>query len=582
MTTLPGETGAGGAPASSARCGGPAAVHVRGLVKAYSGVRAVNGIDLDIRRGEIFALLGPNGAGKTTTVEILEGYRTRDGGEVAVLGYDPGRQRAPLKRKIGIVLQSTGVEPYLTVSETIRMYAGFYPDPRPVDEVIGLVGLEEKRDSRVNKLSGGQQRRLDVAIALAGNPELLFLDEPTTGFDPSARREAWEVIKNLATLGKTVLLTTHYMDEAQYLADRVAVISAGRIVAEGDPATLADRELAKARIRYRVPDGATPPAGLAGPTAADGFTEFSPDDVTTALHRLTGWALDHQISLDGLEVSRPSLEDVYLSLTSAPAAGGRGHGMSAVTMTASQVRYVNKSFWRNPASAFFTFAFPLMFLVIFTSLLGHYTVHIGTRSVNSATYYVASMASFAVITACYNNIAIGTTFQRDAGVLKRTNGTPLPSGSFLGARVVHALFISVILVVITAAFGRVFYSADIPTGLTLLRFLVVLVVGAASFCALGLATTAVIPNADASAAIVNAIILPLLFLSGIFIPFGNDTPDWILWIARIFPVKHFADGMQAGFLGTAFHWTDVLVVAAWGLAGLALAMRFFSWEPHRS
>jgi len=182
------------------------------------------------------------------------------------------------------------------------------------------------------------------------------------------------------------------------------------------------------------------------------------------------------------------------------------------------------------------------------------------------------MASFAVITACYNNIAIQMTFQRDAGVLKRTNGTPLPSGSFLGARVVHALFISVILVVITAAFGRVFYSADIPTGLTLLRFLVMLVVGAAAFCALGLAT---------SAAIVNAIILPLLFLSGIFIPFGNNTPNWILWIARIFPVKHFADGMQAGFLGTAFHWTDVLVVAAWGLAGLALAMRFFSWEPRR-
>ncbi len=238
MTTLPGETGAGGTPASSTGDGGPAAVHVRGLVKAYSGVRAVNGIDLDIRRGEIFALLGPNGAGKTTTVEILEGYRTRDGGEVAVLGYDPGRQRAPLKRRIGIVL--------------------------------------------------------------------------------------------------------------------------------------------------------------------------------------------------------------------------------------------------------------------------------------------------------------------------------------------------------TAAFGRVFYSADIPTGLTLLRFLVMLVVGAAAFCALGLATTAVIPNADASAAIVNAIILPLLFLSGIFIPFGNNTPNWILWIARIFPVKHFADGMQAGFLGTAFHWTDVLVVAAWGLAGLALAMRFFSWEPRRS
>jgi len=253
--------------------------------------------------------------------------------------------------------------------------------------------------------------------------------------------------------------------------------------------------------------------------------------------------------------------------------------MSAVSMTATQIRYVNKSFWRNPASAFFTFAFPLMFLVIFTSLLGHYNVQIGTRTVNSATYYVASMATFAVITACYNNIAIQITFQRDAGVLKRTNGTPLPSSSFLGARIVHALLISVLLVVITAAFGKAFYSASIPTGLTLVRFLIVLVVGAASFCALGLAVTAAIPNAEASAAIVNATILPLLFLSGIFIPFGNNTPSWILWIARVFPVKHFADGMQAGFLGTAFHWTDTLIVAIWGLAGLLLAIRFFSWEP---
>jgi len=240
--------------------------------------------------------------------------------------------------------------------------------------------------------------------------------------------------------------------------------------------------------------------------------------------------------------------------------------MSAVSMTATQIRYVNKSFWRNPASAFFTFAFPLMFLVIFTSLLGHYNVQIGTRTVNSATYYVASMATFAVITACYNNIAIQITFQRDAGVLKRTNGTPLPSSSFLGAR-------------ITAAFGKAFYSASIPTGLTLVRFLIVLVVGAASFCALGLAVTAAIPNAEASAAIVNATILPLLFLSGVFIPFGNSTPSWILWIARVFPVKHFFDGMKAGFLGTPFNWTDTLVVAIWGLAGLLLAIRFFSWEP---
>jgi len=253
--------------------------------------------------------------------------------------------------------------------------------------------------------------------------------------------------------------------------------------------------------------------------------------------------------------------------------------MKTVNLMFSQIRYVNKAFWRNPSSAFFTFAFPLMFLVIFTALLGHSTVHLGSRTVKTSTYYVAAMASFAVITACYNNIAVGITFQRDAGVLKRTNGTPLPSASFLGARILHALLIAVLLVAVTAVFGRALYSADIPTGLSLVRFLVMLGVGAAAFCALGLAVTALIPNADAAAAIVNATILPILFLSGIFIAFDNQTPSWILWIARIFPVRHFATGMQAGFLGTAFHWTDVLVVAAWGAAALLLAIRFFSWEP---
>ena len=253
--------------------------------------------------------------------------------------------------------------------------------------------------------------------------------------------------------------------------------------------------------------------------------------------------------------------------------------MSTATLTLSQARYVNKAFWRNPASAFFTFAFPLMFLVIFTALLGHGQVPIGGRLVHQSTYYVAAMASFAVITACYNNIAIGLTFQRDAGVLKRTNGTPLPAVAYLAARVLHALLIAVLLVAITAVFGKLAYQAEIPTGATLGRFAVMLVVGSAAFCALGFAVTAIIPNADAAAPIVNATILPLLFLSGIFIPLGDNTPAWITWTARIFPVKHFADGLQAGFLGTAFHWTDVLIVAAWGVAGMAAATRFFSWEP---
>jgi ABC-2 type transport system ATP-binding protein len=308
------------------------AVRVQGLTKSYGDVQAVAGIDFDIGHGEVFALLGPNGAGKTTTVEILEGYRKRDGGEVTVLGQDPGKGGHDLKSRVGIVLQATGIDPYLTVAETVAMYSGYYPHPRPVGEVVELVGLKEKRDTRVVKLSGGQQRRLDVAIALAGDPELLFLDEPTTGFDPSARRGAWEVVKNLATLGKTVLLTTHYMDEAQYLANRVAVIAAGRIVAQGAPDTLAGRDVATTRVRFRLPDGAALPPDLPALRTLGEFTELTTDDPFPVLHRLLGWALDRKVELDGLEVSRPSLEDVYLQLTgtasveepAAPAPAGRG------------------------------------------------------------------------------------------------------------------------------------------------------------------------------------------------------------------------------------------------------------------
>jgi ABC-2 type transport system permease protein len=253
--------------------------------------------------------------------------------------------------------------------------------------------------------------------------------------------------------------------------------------------------------------------------------------------------------------------------------------MNTASLTLFQMRFINKAFWRNPASAFFTFAFPLMFLVIFTALLGAGEVRLGGRLIHQSTYYVASMTAFAVITACYNNISIGLAFQRDEGVLKRTRGTPLPSAVFFGAKVLHALLIALLLVAITVTFGRLLYDAEIPTGIPLFQFLVILVVGAASFCALGFAITAAIPNADAAAPIVNATILPLLFLSGIFIPIGDDAPAWVTWTARVFPVKHFADGIQAGFLGTTFAWSDVLVVGAWGLGALLLTLRFFSWEP---
>lgn len=253
--------------------------------------------------------------------------------------------------------------------------------------------------------------------------------------------------------------------------------------------------------------------------------------------------------------------------------------MSVATLTLRQVRYTNRAFWRNPASAFFTFAFPLMFLVIFTALLGSGTVHLGDRTVKDSTYYVSAMAAFGVVTACYTNIAMTVTFQRDQGVLKRLHGTPLPAAVYFAARVLHALFVAVLLVVITAAFGALAYHASVPSGATLGRFVVMLLVGAGAFCALGFAISSVVPNADAAPAVVNATILPLMFLSGIFIPIGSHSPAWIVWIARVFPVWHFARGLQAGFLGTHFEWGDVLVVAAWGAAGLLFAVRRFSWEP---
>jgi ABC-2 type transport system ATP-binding protein len=289
-------------------------IQVRGLRKSYQDVQAVRGLDLTVERGEVFALLGPNGAGKTTTVEILEGYRQRSSGDAWVLGRDPANLDRATRERIGIVLQSTGVDPFLTVRETIDMYRGYYPHPRPVDEVVDLVGLSEKRDTRVNKLSGGQQRRLDVAIALAGDPELLFLDEPTTGFDPGARRHAWQIVRNLIDLGKTVFLTTHYMDEAQHLAKRVAVIAKGEIVAEGPPATIGGRDTAQTVIRFRVDDRESLPSFGHVPLG-DGTLELRTEHPTKVLHELTAWALDRGSDLEGLEVRRPTLEDVYLELT---------------------------------------------------------------------------------------------------------------------------------------------------------------------------------------------------------------------------------------------------------------------------
>ena len=279
----------------------PGAIEIRGLRKAYGAREVLHGLDLDVPAGEVVALLGPNGAGKTTTVEILEGYRRRDAGEVSVLGHDPERAGREFRARIGIVLQSSAVYPTLTVGEILRLFAGYYPAPRDPQEVVRLVGLEEKTSARVRTLSGGQLRRLDLGLALVGDPELIFLDEPTTGFDPAARRQAWETIRGLRALGTTVLLTTHYLEEAQALADRLAILREGRIVATGSPRELLDGQ-ALVEIRYRR-DGEEVVIGT--------------DEPTRVLHELTAEALAAGVELEGLAVQRRTLEDVYLEMTEA-------------------------------------------------------------------------------------------------------------------------------------------------------------------------------------------------------------------------------------------------------------------------
>jgi ABC-2 type transport system ATP-binding protein len=294
-------------------------VEVRDLRKSYGQVEAVRGVSFEVSRGEVFCLLGPNGAGKTSIVEILEGYRTRTGGEARVLGFDPALAPRELRERVGIVLQQCGVQLDLTVTELIEMYGRYHARRRPVDEVIELVELGEKRDARAKSLSGGQLRRLDLALALVGDPDLIFLDEPTTGFDPSARRHAWATIRSLCELGKTVFLTTHYMDEAQHLADRVAVMNAGEIIAIGRPEELGGRDLRPAEIRFILPAGWSlgdvPEVPSEQRSIVGDRVLVTTSDAVVASQRITGWALEHGLELGHFSVSQPTLEDIYLELT---------------------------------------------------------------------------------------------------------------------------------------------------------------------------------------------------------------------------------------------------------------------------
>jgi ABC-2 type transport system ATP-binding protein len=295
-----------------------AAVTIRGLRKSYGEIHAVDDVSFEVERGEVFALLGPNGAGKTTAIEIMEGFVPRDGGEVQVLGVDPGHRKEQrwLRSRIGVVLQELAVEPFFTVRQVLQRNAGFYTSPRPIDEVIELVGLPEKADARVKTLSGGQQRRLDVGLGIVGNPELLFLDEPTTGLDPAARRTTWEMILALSKEGTTVLLSSHYMDEVEALAHRVAVLARGRVVASGSPSSLGGRDQGKVTIRFSLPDGIGAADLPVAPSSLDGSSvEINTDDELVVVARIVNWALEHKLALAAFSVTRATLEDVYLKLT---------------------------------------------------------------------------------------------------------------------------------------------------------------------------------------------------------------------------------------------------------------------------
>jgi ABC-2 type transport system ATP-binding protein len=475
---------------------------VRDLRMAYGSHEAVHGIDLDVRRGEIFVFLGPNGAGKTTTVEILEGYRRRTGGAVSVLGADPQSAGSAWRARVGVVLQESQPEPGLTVRECLSLHAGYYMHPRRIDETIALAGLADKADARGRELSGSEKRRVDVALALVGDPELIFLDEPTTGADPAARRAAWSVIAALRDLGKTVFLTTRSRDEANALADRIAALCGGQIVATGTPPTLAAGDRATSRISSTLP--------------------------------------------------------------------GRAHaGRAMSAVITHQARYELLSFWRSPQGPFFALALPIILLVLLTWVFG------------DAAYYAGHLAALGVISAAFASLVVSVTIERERAILKRRRAAPVSAGGLIAGRVTSATIVAgasvaLLLVVAWIAYDVTPRVADLPA------ILLATMVGAAAFACLGYALASFICSAHAASPVAQAILLPMYLISGVLVP-SDELPSPVLSVADAFPVRHLAQALSTPLdpatSGEAIEGADLLVVAIWGLAGLVVATRHFSWAP---
>ena len=429
--------------------------------------------------------------------------------------------RRAWRERVGVVLQDSEPEPGLSVRECLELYAGYYRAPRSIDDTIALVGLTDKAGTLGTQLSGGQRRRLDVALALIGDPELIFLDEPTTGFDPSARRAAWAVIAGLRNLGKTILLTTHFMDEAEYLADRIAVIVAGQIVAGGTPRTLGGRDRRTAAIRFTLPD---PLAVRDLPTGLRPLAEVDPNGTTVVrsesplvhVQMLADWALGRGVDLPDLDVRRPTLEDVYLSLTDPNSA--KDHQMNLLGMALHQFRYDLRAFLRNRQSQFFTLALPVLFLVIFASVFGgnHDTVQVAGGRIDTSVYYVPGIIALGIIAASFINLVISVTAQREAGVLKRRRATPVPASAVIAGRALTAVVTALCIAAVLLGIGWVGYHAHVSAR-TAPALVATVVIGTLSFCCLGYALASVIHDQDSAQPVTQAVMLPLYFISGVFV-----------------------------------------------------------------
>ena len=524
-----------------------AAIEVTDLHKAYGPVEAVRGLSFEVERGEVFGLLGPNGAGKTTTVEILEGYRRRSAGDVRVLGHDPASRDRDLQQRVGIVLQSSGFYPRVTVREAVQHFGKAYDRPRDADETIQLVGLSEKADARTRELSGGQRRRLDLALALVGDPELVFLDEPTTGFDPAARRTAWGVVRALKELGKTVLLTTHYLDEAQELADRVAIVKEGRIVAEGPPGPARAEQLPLSDlVPLRWQPGGAPDRR---PHRAAPPPHTRRDLARRAARRPRGHPPHARGGL--------------------PRADRRcGLHMSAMGLAWEQFRFERKLFWRNPSAAFFNFLLPILLLVLIATAFASDDAELEVL--------IPGVAGMGVLATTFTALAYNLTYLRDEGVLKRIRGTPMPAGAYLAGFIGSAALNAILQVTLVVTIGNLLYGVDWPQDPLMLAGFTLL--GVICFAALGVAFSHVIPNEEAAPAYTNAIFLPVIFISGVFYS-ADDLPDALKAVAEALPLKHLIDGLSEAIVGGGSDvGTAALVVAAWAAAALFLAVRFFRWE----